>query len=86
MLQMQIRDITSCLITEVCHNVLLIEPPLQELTGEAMSYQPANIQDQSRLDVAADGFWACSQQQPYISIYTAIKRNTKSCTYVHRVI
>ena len=62
-----IRDITAHLITEVCHNVL-IEPPLQQLSGEIMSLQSANVQDKARLDIAADGFWGCSHQRAFFDV------------------
>jgi hypothetical protein len=43
-------------MSEVCHNVG-IEPPLQPLTGEAMSHRTANIEDGARRDIMAQGFW-----------------------------
>ena len=52
----EVRDITASLLTEVCHDVL-IEPHLQPITGELMSHRMANTEDQSRLDIAASGFW-----------------------------
>ena len=61
----EIRDITAHLITEVCHNVL-IEPPLQQLSGEIMSLQSANVQDEARLDIA--GFWGCSHQRAFFDV------------------
>ena len=48
------------LLTEVYKGVL-VEPPLQSLTGERLSYASANCQDHARVDtctcIAADGFW-----------------------------
>lgn len=56
----EIRDITSSLLTEVCHNVAT-EPPLQPLTGETFDARSANTQDNARLDIRARGFWNTSQ-------------------------
>ena len=53
----EIRDITSSLLTEVCHNVTT-EPPL---TGETFDARSANTQDNTRLDIRARGFWNTSQ-------------------------
>ena len=60
----ELRDITAELLTEVCHGVG-IEPTLQPLTGEQLSYRSANIEDGARLDVVAKGFWdhACANKK-----------------------
>ena len=52
----EVRDITASLLTEVCHDVS-IEPHLQPITGESMAHRTANTDNQSRLDIAASGFW-----------------------------
>ena len=52
----ELRDITAELLTEVCHSVG-VEPTLQPLTGEQLSYRSANVEDGARLDVVAEGFW-----------------------------
>ena len=39
-----VRDITAVLLTEVCHSVG-VEPTLQPLTGEQLSYRSANVED-----------------------------------------
>ena len=57
----EIRNITAHLMSEVCHNVG-IEPTLQPLSGETMSYQTANSTDGASLDVKAQGFWGCETQ------------------------
>ena len=41
---------------KVCPSVR-IEPELQPLTGESLSYTSANRQDSARLDIHAQGFW-----------------------------
>lgn len=57
----ELRDITAGLLSEVCHNVA-IEPPLQPVTGEQFSYLSANVEDGSRVDVVAEGFWNRGQK------------------------
>ena len=52
----EIRDLTASLLSEVCHGVW-IEPDLQPLTGETLSHQTANRQDNAQLDIQAQGFW-----------------------------
>ena len=39
----------------------MIEPPLQELTGEVFTHKSANCQDGTHSDVAASGFWGCRE-------------------------
>ena len=75
----EVRDITAHLFSEVCHDVL-IEPQLQELSGEALSYGSANRQDQARVDVAASGFWGSFHERAYfdVRIYNPFAR-----TYVN---
>ena len=57
----ELRDITAGLLSEICHNVG-IEPSLQPVTGEQFSYLSANVEDGSRVDVVAEGFWNQGQQ------------------------
>ena len=57
----EIRDATAHFLSDVCHDVM-IEPPLQELTGEVFTHKSANCQDGARLDVAASGFWGCRER------------------------
>ena len=45
----------------ICHGVL-IEPTLQQLTGESLHERTANITDDARLDIAARGFWISGQR------------------------
>ena len=54
-------------MSEVCHNVG-IEPTLQPLSGETMSYQTANSTDGARLDVKAQGFWGCETQCAFFDV------------------
>ena len=62
----ELRDITAELLTEVCHSVG-VEPTLQPLTGEQLSYRSANIEDGAHLDVAAEGFWD-HRQKAYFDV------------------
>ena len=57
----ELRDTTAHLLTEVCSDVL-VEPPLQNLSGEHLSNATANRQDQARADIAARGFWGRHQR------------------------
>ena len=52
----EIRDFTANIMSEVCHN-MSIEPHLQPVTGESLSFATSNSQDGARLDIAANGFW-----------------------------
>ena len=38
------------------------EPSLQPVTGEQFSYLSANVEDGSRVDVVAEGFWNLGQK------------------------
>ncbi len=46
----EIRDVTANLLTEVCHNVL-VEPDLQPLTGETLTYATSVSSEGARLDI-----------------------------------
>ena len=51
----RVRDLFAKLLDDVAHEVQ-VEPPLQPLTGERLHNQ-ANQENDSRLDIAARGFW-----------------------------
>ena len=55
-----LRDITAELLSKVCNDVA-IEPPLQSLSGEVITPQSANRQDDARADIHARGFWGRRQ-------------------------
>ena len=40
----------------------MIEPTLQQLTGESLHERTANITDEARLDIATRGFWISGQR------------------------
>ena len=56
----QIRNITACLLKEVCHDVR-IEPPLQQLTGENLHERISIKTDEARVDISARNFWIAGQ-------------------------
>ena len=55
-----ICDVTAKLLHKVWQDVLL-EPPLQPLTGEELSERSAMTTDEARCDVRARGFWSVGQ-------------------------
>ena len=63
----EIRDLTASLMTEVCNDVQL-EPDLQPLTGEQLTYTTANVEDSARLDIAANGFWGGRYERTFIDV------------------
>ena len=54
-------------MSEVCHDVC-VEPTLQPLTGEQLSYATGNREDSAHLDVRAGGFWGLSQQSAFFDV------------------
>ena len=52
----EVRDLTAELLQEVCKDVQT-EPKLVELTGEIFKHKSANVDQNSRLDISARGFW-----------------------------
>ena len=48
-------------MTETSSNVL-IEPPLQPLTGEQLSHQSSNTEDNAQVDIAASNVWSPSDR------------------------
>ena len=61
----EIRDFTATLMSEVCHDVC-VEPPLQPLSGDHLSYATTNREDSARLDVKAHRFWGLRQQCAFL--------------------
>ena len=57
----EICDSIAHLLKGICHDVC-VEPGLQPLTGENLSYRSAVVDDGVRLDIAARGFWSISYQ------------------------
>ena len=74
----QIRDLTANLLKTICHDVL-IEPTLQQLTGESLHERTANITDDARLDIAARGFWISGQRAFFdIRVFNPMARRYES--------
>ena len=61
----ELRNITAELLTETSSNVL-IEPPLQPLTGEQLSHQSSNTEDNARMDIA---FFDVRVYNPFSTTY-----------------
>ncbi len=61
----EIRDLTANLLSEVCHDVS-VEPSLQPLAGESLTYSTAHREDPARLDIRAHGFLGLPLQQALI--------------------
>ncbi len=55
-------------MSEVCHNVQ-IEPPLQPLTGETLTFATANTEDGARLDISSQGFWDNQYQRAFFDVH-----------------
>ena len=74
----QIRDLTANLLKTICHDVL-IEPTLQQLTGESLHERTANITDDACLDIAARGFWISGQRAFFdIRVFNPMARQYES--------
>ena len=63
----ELRDFTAKVMTEVCHDVCL-EPSLQPLTGEALTFATATSEDEACLDIRAQGFWGNRHQQAFFDV------------------
>ena len=61
-----LRDITAELLSKVCNDVA-IKTPLQSLSGEVITPQSANRQDDARANIHACGFWG-QQQSAFFDI------------------
>ena len=61
------RDITAELLSKVCNDVSIKLPLLQSLSGEVITPQSANRQDDARADIHACGFWG-RQQNAFFDI------------------
>ena len=59
----EIRDSIAHLLKGICHDVC-VEPGLQPLTGENLSYRSAVVDDGACLDIAARGFWVFHTSVP----------------------
>ena len=57
----EIRDITCSLLKEVSSNVTK-EPLLQPLQGEEFNYKTVKVEQETRVDISARGFWNRGQK------------------------
>ena len=51
-----------------CFQKCAIEPHLQPLTGETMALRSANMDNNSRLDIAAYGFWGSRFERAFFNV------------------
>ena len=57
----------------------MIEPTLQQLTGESLYERTANITDDARVDIAARGFWISGQRAFFdIRVFNRMVRRYES--------
>jgi len=63
----EIRDVTSTLLSEVCHDVAT-EPHLQPLNGEVFPHRSANAEDGARLDIVASSFWGGRYERTFFDV------------------
>ena len=77
----EVRDITASLLSEVCHGVS-IEPHLQPLSGETMAHNSANVDNNSRLDVSAYGFWSGRFERAFfdVRVFNPCARSNRQAT------
>ena len=57
----QMQDLTANLL-KIIHHDVLIEPTLQQLTGESIHERTAYITDEARVGIIARGFWISGQR------------------------
>ena len=63
----ELRDFTADALSEVCFGVC-VEPSLQTLSGETLTYSTAIAEDGARLDVSADGSWGGQHQRTFFDV------------------
>ena len=63
----EVRDLMAHLLTEVCHDVN-VEPRLQPLSGETFTTRSTATEDNSRLDIAASGFWGGRFERAFFDV------------------
>ncbi|XP_065177350.1 uncharacterized protein LOC135808131 [Sycon ciliatum] len=63
----EIRDVTAGFLKRVATNVS-VEPHLEPLSGEHLSYRTAIRDDQPRLDVAANGVWGGRFERTFFDV------------------
>ena len=64
----EIRDLTACLLTEVCHQVQ-VEPELQPVSNpDTFSHATANSQEGAWLDIVMNGFWGGRSERCFVDV------------------
>ena len=63
----EVRDLLADLLTDVCHDVN-VEPRLQPLSGETFTTRSTATEDNSRLDIAASGFWGGRFERAFFDV------------------
>ena len=88
-LETQRKRFAAQLLSETCPNVS-IEPDLQPLTGETLTYLTSNAEDGACLDVRAEGFWGDRKQSAffYVRVFNPLapsncRRTLASCYHRH---
>ena len=59
--------ISANVMSEVSHDVH-VEPPLQLLSGDFLSYSTANRDDAAHLDIRTLGCWGLQQQSAFFDV------------------
>ena len=77
----ELRNITAELLTKTSSNVL-IKPPLQPLTGEQLSHQSSNTEDNAQVNIAA--FNVCSPSDR--AFFDVRVYNPFSTTYIRSTL
>ena len=70
---------TAQLLSEVCHNIE-VEPPLQPTNWRKIPYRTANVEDNARLDVMAQGFCGSDRQCAYFDVKVFNPQAPTNCT------
>ena len=63
-----LRNITTNLIDQVCHDVP-VESPLQILTGEKFDSRSTNVKDDTRLDISVRGFGQIENKWDFLTCF-----------------
>ncbi len=96
----EIRDMSANLLRQVCINTC-IEPSLQPLNSETFQLRTANMDNEARMDIRAEGFWTSAQvaffdirvfhpsspsyQKKELSAVYRLHEKAKKCEYGARI-
>ena len=62
----EVRDLTANILRQVVSDVE-VEPRFQPLSGEVLP-RSANVEDDARADIRAQGFWGCDRQAAFFDV------------------